>query len=235
MEWKLEYELINCNKNFAGSSTAMWGTGCSTVASSSPRIQWRSKSGKNSPRTKVTPIKLMLRMRLMILLMIIRFNMGDGKFGAAYAQEDGVAFKEESTGNNERIGKIQLMMRILMMVVIFQDSTVTWMRMATPLLLSTQLESMVSGKYSFIFYIWWPFISFHNQNWLPPCLCPLIVTKMHMDIGFIIGFHWTFMLINWMKLTESLYFYKNGCLQYFELNWICCIQFLHYSITQEAI
>ena len=31
--------------------------------------------------------------------------MGDGKFGAAYAQEDGVAFKEESTGNNERIGK----------------------------------------------------------------------------------------------------------------------------------
>ena len=98
----------------------------------------------------------------MILLMIIRFNMGDGKFGAAYAQEDGVAFKEESTGNNERIGKIQLMMRILMMVVIFQDSTVTWMRMATPLLLSTQLESMVSGKYSFIFYIWWPFILFHN-------------------------------------------------------------------------
>merc|ERR1711862_346402 len=34
-----------------------------------------------------------------------RFNMGDGKFGAAYAQEDGVAFKEESTGNNERIGQ----------------------------------------------------------------------------------------------------------------------------------
>merc|ERR1712045_600770 len=32
-------------------------------------------------------------------------NMGDGKFGAAYAQEDGVAFKEESTGNNERIGQ----------------------------------------------------------------------------------------------------------------------------------
>ena len=31
--------------------------------------------------------------------------MGDGKFGAAYAQEDGVAFKEESTGNNERIGR----------------------------------------------------------------------------------------------------------------------------------
>ena len=36
---------------------------------------------------------------------VLRFNMGDGKFGAAYAQEDGVAFKEESTGNNERIGK----------------------------------------------------------------------------------------------------------------------------------
>ena len=35
----------------------------------------------------------------------LRFNMGDGKFGAAYAQEDGVAFKEESTGNNERIGE----------------------------------------------------------------------------------------------------------------------------------
>ena len=31
--------------------------------------------------------------------------MGDGKFGAAYAQEDGVAFKEESSGNNERIGQ----------------------------------------------------------------------------------------------------------------------------------
>merc|ERR1712154_294166 len=34
-----------------------------------------------------------------------RFNMGDGKFGAAFAQEDGVAFKEESAGNNERIGQ----------------------------------------------------------------------------------------------------------------------------------
>merc|ERR1712168_832214 len=34
-----------------------------------------------------------------------RFNMGDGKFGAAFAQEDGVAFKEESSGNNERIGQ----------------------------------------------------------------------------------------------------------------------------------
>ena len=38
----------------------------------------------------------------------LRFNMGDGKFGAAYAQEDGVAFKEESTGNNERIGEINV-------------------------------------------------------------------------------------------------------------------------------
>merc|ERR1740128_574955 len=34
-----------------------------------------------------------------------RFNMGDGKFGSAFAQEDGVAFKEESQGNNERIGQ----------------------------------------------------------------------------------------------------------------------------------
>merc|ERR1712109_105162 len=34
-----------------------------------------------------------------------RVNMGDGKFGAAFAQEDGVAFKEESAGNNERIGQ----------------------------------------------------------------------------------------------------------------------------------
>ena len=41
-----------------------------------------------------------------------RFNMGDGKFGAAYAQEDGVAFKEESTGNNERIGE-QKRMRMI--------------------------------------------------------------------------------------------------------------------------
>merc|ERR1712233_27189 len=40
-----------------------------------------------------------------IILQEQRFNMGDGKFGAAYAQEDGVAFKEESTGNNERIGQ----------------------------------------------------------------------------------------------------------------------------------
>ena len=31
--------------------------------------------------------------------------MGDGKFGSAFAQEDGHAFKEESSGNNERIGQ----------------------------------------------------------------------------------------------------------------------------------
>merc|ERR1712215_5023 len=34
-----------------------------------------------------------------------RFNAGAGKFGAAYAQEDGVVFREESGGNNERIGQ----------------------------------------------------------------------------------------------------------------------------------
>ena len=31
--------------------------------------------------------------------------MGNGKFGSAFAQEDGHAFKEESSGNNERIGQ----------------------------------------------------------------------------------------------------------------------------------
>ena len=31
--------------------------------------------------------------------------MGDGKFGSAFTQEDGHAFKEESSGNNERIGQ----------------------------------------------------------------------------------------------------------------------------------
>ena len=31
--------------------------------------------------------------------------MGDGKFGSAFAQEDGTISKEESTGNNERIGQ----------------------------------------------------------------------------------------------------------------------------------
>ena len=46
-----------------------------------------------------------------------RFNMGDGKFGAAYAQEDGVAFKEESTGNNERIGKQKRMGMIGMTMI----------------------------------------------------------------------------------------------------------------------
>ena len=34
-----------------------------------------------------------------------RFNMGDGKFGSAFAQEDGTISKEESTGGNERIGQ----------------------------------------------------------------------------------------------------------------------------------
>jgi len=34
-----------------------------------------------------------------------RFNAGAGKFGSAYAQEDGVVFREESSGNNERIGQ----------------------------------------------------------------------------------------------------------------------------------
>ena len=34
-----------------------------------------------------------------------RFNAGAGKFGAAYAQEDGVVYREESAGNNERIGQ----------------------------------------------------------------------------------------------------------------------------------
>jgi hypothetical protein len=31
-----------------------------------------------------------------------RFNAGGGKFGAAFAQEDGVVFREESSGNNNR-------------------------------------------------------------------------------------------------------------------------------------
>ena len=47
--------------------------------------------------------------------------MGDGKFGAAYAQEDGVAFKEESTGNNERIGeKMRMGMIRMPMITIFR-------------------------------------------------------------------------------------------------------------------
>jgi len=33
-----------------------------------------------------------------------RFNSGGGKFGSAFAQEDGVVFREESSGNNDRIG-----------------------------------------------------------------------------------------------------------------------------------
>merc|ERR1712004_928798 len=40
-----------------------------------------------------------------IILQEQRFNAGAGKFGAAYAQEDGVVFREESGGNDERIGQ----------------------------------------------------------------------------------------------------------------------------------
>merc|ERR1712215_185403 len=34
-----------------------------------------------------------------------RFNAGDGRFGAAYAQEDGTVFREESGAGGERIGQ----------------------------------------------------------------------------------------------------------------------------------
>merc|ERR1712038_1736239 len=34
-----------------------------------------------------------------------RFNAGAGKFGSAFAQEDGVVYREESVGNNERTGQ----------------------------------------------------------------------------------------------------------------------------------
>merc|ERR1719411_1641762 len=34
-----------------------------------------------------------------------RFNAGAGKFGSAFAQEDGVVYREESVGNNERVGQ----------------------------------------------------------------------------------------------------------------------------------
>merc|ERR1711971_172570 len=34
-----------------------------------------------------------------------RFNAGDGRFGAAYAQEDGVVFREETGVGGERIGQ----------------------------------------------------------------------------------------------------------------------------------
>jgi len=34
-----------------------------------------------------------------------RFNAGDGRFGSAYAQEDGVVFKEESGAGGERVGQ----------------------------------------------------------------------------------------------------------------------------------
>ena len=35
----------------------------------------------------------------------VRFNAGAGKFGSAFAQEDGVVYREESVGNNERVGQ----------------------------------------------------------------------------------------------------------------------------------
>ena len=38
-----------------------------------------------------------------------RFNSGDGKFGSAFAQEDGHVFKEESQGNNNRSDIILLL------------------------------------------------------------------------------------------------------------------------------
>merc|ERR1712098_244203 len=34
-----------------------------------------------------------------------RFNAGDGRFGSAYAQEDGVVFREETGAGGERIGQ----------------------------------------------------------------------------------------------------------------------------------
>ena len=71
--------------------------------------------------------------------------MGDGKFGAAYAQEDGVAFKEESTGNNERIGKKIFDNYSHKYNIMCQVSTATLMKMEMKLLSSTQLASMDSG------------------------------------------------------------------------------------------
>merc|ERR1712110_397312 len=34
-----------------------------------------------------------------------RFNAGDGRFGAAYAQEDGTVYREETTADGERVGQ----------------------------------------------------------------------------------------------------------------------------------
>merc|ERR1711923_228342 len=34
-----------------------------------------------------------------------RFDAGDGRFGAAFAQEDGTVFREETTADGERIGQ----------------------------------------------------------------------------------------------------------------------------------
>merc|ERR1719153_1581059 len=34
-----------------------------------------------------------------------RFNAGDGRFGSAFAQEDGIVYREETTADGERIGQ----------------------------------------------------------------------------------------------------------------------------------
>merc|ERR1739845_207916 len=34
-----------------------------------------------------------------------RFNAGDGRFGAAFAQEDGIVYREETTADGERVGQ----------------------------------------------------------------------------------------------------------------------------------
>merc|ERR1712194_576918 len=34
-----------------------------------------------------------------------RFNAGDGRFGSAYAQEDGSVFREETSADGERVGQ----------------------------------------------------------------------------------------------------------------------------------
>merc|ERR1712058_202841 len=34
-----------------------------------------------------------------------RFNAGDGRFGAAYAQEDGTVYREETSADGERVGQ----------------------------------------------------------------------------------------------------------------------------------
>merc|ERR1740131_23399 len=34
-----------------------------------------------------------------------RFNAGDGRFGSAFAQEDGTVYREETTADGERVGQ----------------------------------------------------------------------------------------------------------------------------------